>query len=160
MEKARIVVKDGGNDGVVLTVPFESTIVINRRGHQMGFTMLVHGAEVPLHEKLGGVQQKAVLLWLYMAPKARKGGVVSLTAYQAAVYLKVQRKHVYQFFKQLEEVDLIRKVQKDVWQLNPLYVWWGATAEWPLAVSDWQQGVVRREVVSEVATPKRKVIKE
>lgn len=159
MEKAKIIVKDGGNDGVVLTVPFESTIVIKRRGHHMAYTMLVHGAEVPLSVKLEGLLQKTVLLWLYMAPRARKGVVVTMTAEHAAQYLRVQKKHVYQFFKELEGVELIRKVQKDVWQLNPSYIWWGPTAEWPLAVSDWQQGVVRREVVQAVKVKERKEVK-
>lgn len=138
--------------GIDLTIPYPARLTIKRQGVYLNFTMLINNKVPSLIKLMQGHPPRTILFFLGILSKMRIDGVACFTVDQIGEVVGIQPRHVYRHIKALREVDLIRKVEKDMYQVNPNYAWWGATNDRAEAVHNWNNGIVILTTQKVVAT--------
>jgi predicted transcriptional regulator len=124
--------------GDSISLPEDGYLVVRRKGQSMPYTQLLHcsAEEAAIVLKLPG---KAQALFNELARRLQFDRTARLTLEERMKLLSLSRSKAQEAMTKLTEVGLVKKVAKDVYKINPRYVWRGTAKERKKAEEEWTQ---------------------
>lgn len=100
--------------------------------------MLVDGGVHLLQERVPSVSAHSLFIKLVEDMKPFTGNTCYVHFTTLAGYFKVHVNSIYRQFKALLDGDILRKVKKGHYLINPNIIWSGHAAEWKEACKAWE----------------------
>jgi hypothetical protein len=124
--------------GDSISLPEDGYLVVRQKGQSMPYTQLLHcsAEEAEVLLKLPG---KAQALFNELARRLQFDRTAKLTLEERMKLLSLSRSKAQEGMTRLIQAGLVKKVAKDIYKINPGYVWRGTAKERKKAEEEWNQ---------------------
>lgn len=129
-------------------LPEDTYLVVRQKGQSRPYTQLIHvdDEKRAAVTALGGRPQA---LFYQLALRLGFDHIARMTVEEMVKETQTSRSRLYDALAKLKEVDLVKKVAKDTYKLNPEYVWRGRSGDRHKAIEEWPLIGVKKESKSE-----------
>lgn len=121
-----------------------SYLVVRQKGASMPYTMMLHVGD-ELEKKLTVLPGRPLALLYMLIQRLGFDHIAKMTLEEMMTGLEVGRTQASEALRRLKEADLVKKVHKDVYKLNPRYVWRGKSRDRVIAEEQWVMIGVKHE---------------
>lgn len=125
--------------GVSYTLPAHTKLVVKEQGTATRYSMLIHDNTMQLDQKLKGKAELTYRMFYYLIThmKPMSDNIAYVHLDTLCEYFNLSNKSIYKAVKQLMNVDILRRVKKGHYLVNPHIVWCGHTGKRINAVIEW-----------------------
>ena len=125
--------------GIKYTVPQNTYMVFKEKGESTQFNMLIKGSFNTIYSKLKHYNPMSGYLLLKMIDNVipKSGSETTFHAQSYSEELSLSKSNVYKLLALLMQADLVRKIKKGHYFIDPSIVWNGKTADRVDAVQKW-----------------------
>lgn len=124
--------------GDSMHLPPDGYLVVRQKGQSIQHTQLLHIPDVEQH-RLMDLAGRPQALFYALALRLQFDHVAKMTHDEMKSAIKVSSSKTYHALQTLKEVQLVRKVAKDTYKLDPTVVWRGRVIERKKAMEEWAQ---------------------
>lgn len=104
------------------------------------YIMLIDGGFNILHERVSSVSAYALLFKIVEDMKPFAGNTAYVHFTSLADYFQVHVNNIYRPFKMLLHADILRRIKKGHYTINPYVIWSGYPKDWKVACTAWTKG--------------------
>ena len=125
--------------GMSYTLPAHTKLVVKEAGTATRYSMLIHDNATQLDQKLKGKAELTYRMFYYLIThmKPMSDNTVHVHLDSLCEYFVLSNKSIYKAIKQLMNIDILRRIKKGHYLVNPHIVWCGHTGKRIEAVLTW-----------------------
>lgn len=129
--------------GMSYTLPAYTRLVVKEAGTGTRYSMLIHDNATQLDQKLKGKSELTYRMFYYLIThmKPMSNNITYVHLDSLCEYFALSSKSIYKAIKQLMNVDILRRIKKGHYLVNPHIVWCGHTGKRIEAVLAWDSRI-------------------